>query len=298
VSMQTTLERPAYPFENHFLDIGGLRYHYLDEGTGDAVVMVHGNPSWSFYYRDLALALREKNRVIVPDHMGCGLSDKPGVDSYDYTLKRRVADLEALLDHLAIKENITLVVHDWGGMIGMAWAARHPERVKRLVVLNTSAFFLPKNKPFPWALGLIRNTPLGALLVQGLNAFSVGASYIGCKQNPMPGALRAAYQAPYDSWDNRIATLRFVQDIPLTPSDESYETVNHVQETLGRFKDIPMFIGWGERDFVFDGHFLAEWQRRFPNAEVNRFPKAGHYVLEDAKAELIPLIQAFLEQHP
>ncbi|WP_279384383.1 alpha/beta fold hydrolase [Geotalea toluenoxydans] len=119
-----------YPFTGNYLDLNGLAYHYLDEGSGDPVVMVHGNPSWSFYYRNLVLALRDRYRCIVPDHMGCGFSDKPDDDRYDYTLPRRVDDLERLLDHLQLSKNVTLVVHDWGGMIGMAYAVRHPERIK------------------------------------------------------------------------------------------------------------------------------------------------------------------------
>jgi haloalkane dehalogenase len=107
--------KTLYPFESHFIDRNGLNYHYLDEGQGDPIVMVHGNPSWSFYYRNLASKLKESYRVIVPDHIGCGLSDKPDSTSYSFTLQERVDDLEALLDTLDIKKNITLVVHDWGG---------------------------------------------------------------------------------------------------------------------------------------------------------------------------------------
>src|SRR5207244_932922 len=135
-----------YPFQSHFLDRSGLRYHYLDEGRGEPVVMLHGNPSWSFYYRRLVLGLRDSYRVIVPYHIGCGLSDKPDDASYRYTLEQRVRDLQALLDHLAIDGEITLVLHDWGGMIGMTYATRHPERIRRLVVLNTGAFHLPDAK--------------------------------------------------------------------------------------------------------------------------------------------------------
>lgn len=287
-----------YPFAPHYLDRGGLRMHYVDEGAGEPVVMVHGNPSWSFYYRNLALALKDDHRVIVPDHIGCGLSDKPGDDRYPYTLARRVEDLEALLDHLAITEPITLVVHDWGGMIGFAYATRHPERIKRLVVLNTAAFPLPASKPFPAALRLGRDTPLGAWLIRGLNAFAVGASLIGTKQHPMSPRLREAYVAPYDTWENRIATLRFVQDIPLAPADRAWEVVAEVERHLERLRDVPMFIGWGERDFVFDRHFLEEWTRRFPEAEVHRYPDAGHYVLEDVGEALIPLIRQFMTRVP
>ena len=158
----------AHP--GHDLDLGGLRYHYLDEGGGEPVVMLHGNPSWSFSYRRLVDALAPTCRTIVPDHIGCGLSDKPGDAHYDYTLERRVRDLEALLDHLGIESGVTLVLHDWGGMIGMTYASRHPERISRLVLLNTAAFHLPPSKPFPWPLWACR-TPLGAWLVRGLNAF-------------------------------------------------------------------------------------------------------------------------------
>lgn len=287
-----------YPFTGRYLDLDGLRYHYLDEGSGEPVVMVHGNPSWSFYYRNLVVALRDRYRCIVPDHIGCGLSDKPGDDRYDYTLPRRVDDLERLLDHLAITEKITLVLHDWGGMIGMAWAVRHPERIRRLVILNTAAFHLPKEKRFPLPLRICRDTLPGALLVRGLNAFSLAASFVGCKRHPMPAELRRAYRLPYDSWRNRIATLRFVQDIPLAPGDRNYELVSAVAAGIGQFRSLPMLILWGELDFVFDRHFLAEWERRFPAAEVRRFADAGHYILEDAAEEVIPLIAEFLRINP
>ncbi len=285
-----------YPFTGHNLDLDGLRYHYLDEGSGEPVVMVHGNPSWSFYYRNLVLALRDRYRCIVPDHIGCGFSDKPGDDRYDYTLSRRVDDLERLLDSLGISKNITLVLHDWGGMIGMAYAVRHPKRIKRLVILNTAAFHLPKEKPFPLALKICRDTGLGALLVRGFNAFSLAASFVGCKKYPMPAELRRAYRIPYDTWQNRIATLRFVQDIPLSRSDRNYDLVSAVAAGIDQFRDLPMAIFWGEKDFVFDRTFLAEWQRRFPRAEVHRYSDAGHYILEDMKEEVVPLIGEFLDR--
>src|SRR6516165_1806772 len=142
-------------------DRDGLRFHYLDEGKGEPVVMLHGNPTWSFHYRVLVEALRPDYRVIVPDHIGCGRSDKPGDDRYEYTLDSRVRDLEALLGHLRIGAGSTLVLHDWGGMIGMTYAARHPERVARLMILNTAAFHQPTSKPIPWQLRLARSKPLG-----------------------------------------------------------------------------------------------------------------------------------------
>jgi len=284
-----------YPFTGKFLALkNGARLHYLDEGSGGPVVMLHGNPSWSFYYRNLALALRDHSRVIVPDHIGCGLSDKPGDDRYEYTLKNHAADVEFLLDSLGVKEKITLVVHDWGGMIGMTYAARYPDRIEKLVILNTGAFFLPGGKAFPPALRLCR-TPLGALLIRGFNAFARGAAWIGCKRERMSRQLRRAYAAPYDSWANRIATLRFVEDIPLAPGDKAYPVVAETQVKLGALAHLPMLICWGLKDFVFDRHFLEEWKRRFPGAEIHSYPDCGHYILEDAKEEVIPLIKRFIE---
>src|SRR5947209_4462471 len=273
------------------LDRDGLRLHYIDEGAGEPVVMLHGNPTWSFYYRHLIDDLRDSYRVIVPDHIGCGLSDKPDDSRYDYTLARRVDDLESLLDHLGLDRELTLVMHDWGGIIGMTYAARHPERIARLVGCNTAAFHMPASKSFPRALSLFRDTPLGGWLVRGLNLFCRGTTWIGCKDRRLPRAVRDAYAAPYDSWAHRIAIHRFVQDIPLRPGDRGYDTVTEVQEGLSRFADVPMLIAWGMKDFVFDRHFLDEWVHRFPDAEVHRFPDAGHYILEDEGERIVPLVR-------
>lgn len=296
--LDSVLMKREYPFESHFLELGQLKYHYLDEGQGDPVVMLHGNPSWSFYYRNLAAELRDQYRVIVPDHIGCGLSDKPADSAYSFTLKQRVDDLETLLDHLDIKSNITLVVHDWGGMIGMAFATRHPDRIARLVLLNTAAFHLPKSKTFPAALRICRDTQIGAFLVQGFNIFARGAAFVGCKRKPMKEDLRKAYCAPYDNWQHRVATLRFVQDIPLEPDDPGYDLVSEVQDNLVQFADLPICICWGERDFVFDLHFLDEWRKRFPQAQVHSFADCGHYILEDAKEDVIPIIHKFFADNP
>lgn len=292
------VKKALYPFTGHYHDLQGLKYHYLDEGQGETVVMVHGNPTWSFYYRNLVLALRADYRVIVPDHIGCGLSDKPVDSGYSFTLQQRVDDLESLLEALGLREKITLVLHDWGGMIGMAYASRHPERIARLVILNTGAFPLPAGKKFPLALKICRNTQFGVFLVQGLNAFARMAARIGCKRHPLSKELREAYCSPYDTWHHRIATLRFVQDIPLSPKDPGFALIQEVADGLHRFAALPMLILWGERDFVFDHYFREEWQRRFPAAEVHSFADCGHYILEDAAEEVIPLISDFLSKHP
>jgi pimeloyl-ACP methyl ester carboxylesterase len=300
--MVTTLRIPRtiYPFEGRRFDRGGgIRMHWLDEGptTGEPVVMVHGNPTWSIYYRGLVVALRDRHRCIVPDHVGMGLSDKPGDRDYTYTLASRIDDLERLLAHAGVTRDVTLVVHDWGGAIGMGWAVRHPERVKRLVILNTGAFHLPRAKSFPAALSLTR-TPLGAALVRGANAFARTAARVCVTKEAMSRDLRRAYVAPYDDWDARIATLRFVEDIPLAPSDRAYPEITRIEEGLAAFRATPALICWGMKDFVFDRHFLAEWERRLPDADVHRFERAGHYVLEDEGDAISQLVRRFLDAHP
>lgn len=289
-----TVPLHLYPFSGHWHDRGqGIRMHYLDEGQGAPVLMLHGNPSWSFYYRRLVQALSPSHRCIVPDHVGMGPSDKPSADAYPYTLQARVDDLQSLLATLDLPEPLTLVVHDWGGMIGMAWAVQNPQRIARLVILNTAAFPLPASKPFPWQLGLVR-TPLGTLLVRGLNAFSAGATRMAMARTTMPREVAQAYTAPYDSWDHRVATLRFVQDIPLRAGDPGFDLVQATASQLGLFAQTPTFIGWGGKDFVFDDHFLAEWRAKLPHAQVVYLADAGHYVLEDAADELIPQIVRFI----
>ncbi len=288
------IPRHLFPFASHELDLGGIGLRYLDEGQGEPVVAVHGNPTWSFYYRDLVAALRSSHRVVVPDHVGCGRSDKPSDDRYSYRLERRIDDFSRLMDHLQL-DTINLVVHDWGGMIGLGWAVNYPSRIKRLVILNTAAFPLPKAKPFPWQLWLVRNTPLGPFLVRGLNAFARGASRVACTRRHMPREVRDAYCAPYDSWSSRIATLRFVEDIPLAPLDPGYDLVSSTADRLEVFRDRPVLICWGDRDFVFDHHFLKVWRGLYPHAQVHRFEDSGHYVLEDAGDEIIPLIGSFLD---
>ena len=286
-----------YNFQSHYLNRNGYRYHYLDEGEGQPVVMLHGNPSWSFMYRELVRSLGDSYRRVVPDHMGCGLSDKPSSEEYEYTLQQRVSDLEALLDQIGIDSNITLIMHDWGGAIGMTYATRHPSRIGRLIVLNTAAFLLPPGKALHWSLSLCRKSRVAAFLILRFNAFARIAAYMGCRP-PMPKEIRRAYWGPYDSLQNRIATLRFIQDIPLTSADPSYLLLQETQENLYRFQETPMMICWGERDFIFDTDFLQEWIRRFPKAQVHRFPESGHYLLEELPQPVGILIRDFLVRHP
>jgi len=291
---------PDYPFTPQRFDVrAGIAMSYLDEGPRDAevVLMLHGNPSWSFYWRHLVHGLSDRYRCIVPDHIGMGLSDKPGDAHYRYTLQSRIEDVEALLAHLGIDGPITLAVHDWGGMIGFGWALKRRGLVKRLVITNTAAFPLPADKPMPWQLQLGRNYNIGALLIRGFNAFAAGTIDM-CVARKVSPEVRAAYIAPYDSWKNRISTLRFVQDIPLAPNDKAWAIVEESGRTLAEYADRPAFIGWGLQDFVFDRHFLKGFTAALPKAEVMAFEDAHHYVLEDKHAVLVPAIRRFLDAHP
>ncbi len=286
-----------YPFESRFMNIGGYAYHYIDEGRGDPVVMLHGNPTWSFYYRELISALSPSYRTIAPDHIGCGLSDKPDAGRYPYRLSRRISDLTEFLNKLEVNRNITLIVHDWGGMIGSAYAVSYPERISRIIVMNTAAFFPPDGKPIPRRLKMVRDFKPTEILVLGLNLFSRGALFMASKKG-LAEKVKAGLAAPYNSWKNRIATLEFVRDIPLDENDPSYDAAAHTDSNLNRISHIPMLICWGMGDFVFDEDYLEEWARRFPTAEIHRFPDAGHYVLEDESRKIVQIIREFLQNHP
>jgi pimeloyl-ACP methyl ester carboxylesterase len=309
--------RGLYPFASNWLQLGpggdspSVRYHYLDEGPQDAppVVMLHGNPTWSFYYRTLVPGLSQAYRVVVPDHVGCGLSDKPQDDGLGrpprcprgvlrprqpyYTLDQHIANLEQLVDHLGLKR-LTLVVHDWGGPIGMGYAVRHPSNVARLVVLNTAAFY---EGTLPLRIQICRIPGFGDLVVRGLNAFArlalVWAVYQRERLTPQ---IRAGYLAPYDCWDNRVAILRFVQDIPLEPGHRSRGRLSQIEANLYLLEQHPMLLLWGAKDFCFTPHsFLIEWQQRFPYAETRVIEDAGHYVVEDAHEHILPWLLEFME---
>jgi haloalkane dehalogenase len=291
---------PDYPFNPKRFDRGnGIGLSYLDEGPAEAdpVLMLHGNPSWSYYWRHLVAGLRDGYRCIVPDHVGMGLSDKPDDGDYRYTLQSRVDDLDRLVTSLGLNRKITLAVHDWGGMVGFAWAMKHPERIARLIILNTASFPLPKTKRLPWQIALGRIPLLGAVLIRGFNFFARGAADLGVLR-PIPPASRKALLAPYDSWAHRRAVHRFVQDIPLKSDDAAWPLVQQAEVQLPNYRDRPAFIGWGLQDFVFDQDFLAHFVKDLPAATQKIYGDAGHYVLEDKHEDLVPAIRQFLDRHP
>lgn len=298
--MTTPRNFPDYPFTPQCFDVRpGIAMSFLDEGPrdGEVVVMLHGNPSWSFYWRKLVVGLCDRYRCIVPDHVGMGLSGRPDDAQYEYTLQSRVDDLTALLRHLGIDGPVTLAVHDWGGMIGFGWALTHMPQVRRLVVLNTAAFPLPAAKPMPWQIATGRHSRVGGLLIRGFNLFARGAAWFGVERR-MAAAERHAYISPYSGWQNAISTLRFMQDIPLRAGDRAWPLVEESGRRLPEYADRPAFIGWGLRDFVFDKHFLAGFTAAWPQAQVHAFEDAGHYVLEDKAEVLVPAIRGFLDTHP
>lgn len=282
-----------FPYVSKTLDRDGIAMAYVDEGSGSPVLMVHGNPTWSFYFRRVIAELKDGYRCIAPDHIGCGRSDKPDAKSYPFTLTRRIDDLEALVDHLEIPP-VTLIVHDWGGPIGLGWATRHPERVARIVLLNTAAFFLTHPRGTPLPIVLARVPGVGDLLVRGANAFLRGAIRYCTTRGPLPPAVAESYLEPFPTWNSRLAILRFVQDIPLDPKHPSFAVLDEIADRLPRLRRKPIRIAWGMKDFVFDSTFLEEWERRFPEALVHRFDDCGHFILEDAGDEIAPAIRDFI----
>ncbi len=263
--------------------------HYVDEGSGPTTaLLLHGNPTWSFFYRELIPGLREGGRVLAPDHIGCGLSEKPR--TYAYTLETHIRNLTEFVERLRLPA-VDLVVHDWGGPIGFGWATRHPERVRRLVVLNSAAWL---GERAPWRIRICRSSLIGNFAVRRLNLFTRAAVRMAVAKRRLPRAVREGYLAPYDSYAHRIAILRFVQDIPVDPTIPSHRVLQEIEANLPRLADKPMLICWGMRDFCFRPHFLDGWLERFPRAQVHRFADAGHYLLEDAHDEVVPLIRRFL----
>lgn len=280
-----------YPFTPQiFSTPGGSRLSYLDEGPRreEAVLMLHGNPTWSFYYRNLVRTLAPQQRCVVPDHVGMGLSDKP--ENYDYTLSRRIADVESLVSHLGLKR-VHLVVHDWGGAIGFGFAARHPEKIGKITILNTAAFASPHIPP---RIALCKAPVLGPLLVRGLNGFAGPATWMAMHRRQLTPVEKRGYLFPYGSWADRVAVSAFVQDIPLQPRHPTWVALAAAEAGLKRFTGHDVLVIWGGKDFCFDDRFLHRWTEFLPQARVHRIADAGHYVLEDAQEEVVPLIARHL----
>ena len=265
----------------------------MDEGAGEVLLLVHGNPTWSFYWRNLVLGLRGKYRLIVPDHIGCGLSDKPR--KYPYRLAQHIQNLERLISELDLRQ-ITLIAHDWGGSIGLGAATEMPDRFARFVMFNTAAF---RSSWMPWRIRVCRMPLAGRVAVQGLNAFARSALTMAVnKPERMTAAVRQGLLAPYNTWFNRQAIYRFIEDIPMSQSHPSYRTLAEIESRLPVLKHFPWMFIWGMRDWCFKPQFLERFLDFIPKAEVHRLADAGHYVVEDAHEQIVPLVDQFLTKNP
>lgn len=282
--------KTIYPFDNRWLTTkSNHKIHYVDEGSGHPIIMVHGNPTWSFFYRNLIIGLRTTHRCIAPDHIGCGLSEKP--QNYPYLLKNHIENLTTLVERLNLQK-FHLIVHDWGGPIGLGMAQRFPERIGKITILNTAAW--PSHQ-IPKRISFCKNPLLSNFLIRGLNAFARSATFMAVEK-PLPPLVKKGYLFPYNNWHNRIATARFVQDIPLSPPHPSWETLKQVERGLSLFTNKPIMICWGAKDFCFNDLYLKEWLMRFLHAKLHRYPNAGHYLLEDASHEVLDSIKEFLKK--
>ncbi|PHS11333.1 MAG: alpha/beta hydrolase [Blastopirellula sp.] len=284
--------RELYPFESNYLDLDGLRLHYLDQSPDQAnpILMVHGNPTWSFYWRNLVTALEGNNRVIVPDHIGCGLSDKP--NNYNYCLEQHIDNLEKLVTTLDLK-NITLLVHDWGGAIGLGTAVRMPERISKIAVFNTAAFPPPY---IPWRILACRTPVFGKAAMQGLNLFAKAAlSMATVKPDRFTKQVCNGLLAPYDTWANRVGIATFVADIPITKSHPTYQVLDDIENNLKTLADKPIKLIWGAKDWCFRLECMERFQTHWPKAQSHVFEDAGHYVIEDAHERIVPLLEELLD---
>ena len=277
-----------YPFSPQYLTLDGHRLHYINEGKGPVIVMLHGNPSWSYLYRHAIKALSNTHRVIVPDHMGCGLSDKP--QRYPYCLQQHIDNLAVLLKTLGVNR-YSLLVHDWGGAIGMGYAVKEPHRVEKIVLLNTAAF---RSTRIPLRIRICRWPYIGTFIIRALNGFA-GAAGTMAVERDLPAKVAEAFVEPYSSWQNRVAVNAFVKDIPLSSDHPSYGVLKGIEDRLCQLQgaDIPKLIVWGGKDFCFDKVFYDEWCRRFPEARRRYFQDAGHYVLEDERDAILEILQDF-----
>ncbi len=292
--------RSLYPFTSQFATVDSQRMHYVDHHDGDEhskrnaqpVLMVHGNPTWSFYYRRLIQSVGKKHRAIAVDHIGCGLSEKPS--GYNYCLAQHRDNLVELIEQLDLN-NITLVAHDWGGAIGMAALLERPERFQRILLFNTAAF----PPPFiPFRIRVCRWPLVGKWGVQGFNMFARAAVTMATETvGGLPKKVAEGMLAPYDSWDNRIAIYNFVKDIPLSRSHPTWPVLQGIEERLSGLQHMPIKLVWGMKDWCFRPSCLEIFKRHWPHADVTEFASAGHYVVEDAADEIEPLVDEFLERN-
>jgi pimeloyl-ACP methyl ester carboxylesterase len=289
----------TWPFEPRWFDADGGRVHYVDEGPreGTPVVMLHGNPAWSYLYRRFIAELTAAgHRAVALDLLGFGRSDKPD-DSAAYSIVRHSGRVRTLLDGLDLRD-VCLVVHDWGGPIGLPWAVANEERVARLMILNTFAPTLPGPMGRSLTLRLLRLRGSGELIAKvrgGLTEdFLLGAGTR--RRDRLDDDVKRAYRAPYPDAASRTGVLAFPRQVPLSPDTPVAELTRETDAGLKRhFRDRPAHICWGMRDVLFGPDVLDLWRAALPNAGVTRLEDAGHFVQEDAYEQVIPELLGLLE---
>jgi cis-3-alkyl-4-acyloxetan-2-one decarboxylase len=270
-----------------WVETDGVRLHVVDEGSGEPVVMLHGNPTSSHLWRNFVPPLVEAGyRAVAPDQLGFGRSDKPS-DSREYSYGRHVRHLGAVMDALELGD-VTLVLHDWGGPIGLAWAVEQPERVRRLVLLNTVGWPPPLGRRPSLGYRVLAAPLLGDVLVRGAHAVVRYALLRRLVTRPIPEADRAGYLAAQPTWASRAGILAAIH--------HSVEVVRGGPARDELLTDKPALIVWGMRDPILKPSLLRRWRERFPQAEVHELANASHFLQEDAHEQIVPLLLDFLRR--
>ncbi|MGE5224799.1 MAG: alpha/beta fold hydrolase [Omnitrophica WOR_2 bacterium] len=278
-----------YPFQPHYLQLGAGRMHYVDEGQGEPVLMVHGTPTWSFLYRHLINGLIPDYRVIAPDHIGFGLSDKP--KAWSYLPREHARNLAALIEALSLKD-ITLVVHDFGGPIGLSYAIEHPENIRRIVIMNTFCWSLRGDPAFERP-NQIFNNAFGRFAYTRLNfspVFMIRAAW-GDKRK-LTRDIHRHYTQALPTPSDRQGTWVFLQE--LIGSSDWYESIWNHRENI---RNKPALIVWGMKDIAFKEKELKRWEELFPQAQVIRFSEAGHFLQEEEGPQIASLIRSFIKDN-
>lgn len=279
------LNRNEYPFSSKFFHINGHKLHYIEEGQGDPILFVHGTPSWSFDFRNIIRELRKTHRCIAIDHIGFGLSDKP--EKYDYSTQNHSKTLEAFIKEKELK-NITLVVHDFGGPIGLNVAIKHPGRIKNMIVLN-SWLWSSKTDPDFIKLKKVLSSPLLPFLYRYLNfspKFILPRSF---GDNKLPGELKSQYTKPFQNKSQRNGALAFAKSL-LNDQDWFEE----LWQTKQPIENKPTLFIWGMKDPVIKPDHLYKFLTGFPNATTVKLETAGHFPQEEQPAAVTNAILGFL----
>lgn len=285
------IAQPLLPYESRQLVVGDWTLRYLDEGQSDRVILcVHGNPTWSFYWRRVVERFADHYRVIAPDHLGCGRSDKPSRAEFGYTLAAHRDNLIRLIDALDL-DKIVLLAHDWGGAIGLSAAVERKQRFRAISLLNTGAFPPPY---VPWRIAACRLPLLGTAVIRGLNGFAKAAVTMAMSRRRMPADVATGLLAPYNNWHNRVAIDAFVRDIPLSQKHPTFSALRQLESRLPEFADVPTCLIWGMQDWCFRPECLDRFRRAWPDARVTEIHDAGHYVIEDAPGETLAAFEEFL----